>query len=481
MRTPHRRRAPGLVATFACAFVLAFGEAGSTFAAEAPVLRVATSGDYAPFSISKPPSADVATPADAAPLSGFDIAVAQRFAADRGYRIEFLRFRWPDLGRELAASNFDVAMSGVTMRAERSIAGRFSVPVAATRAIALTWKGSGAASIEDLDRAPRRIAVNAGGHLEAVARRVFRRAEVVAIPDNEAVRMGLLDRAYDAVVTDDFEEKAWTDGVKDIVRIGPLSDDRKAYLLPAGREQLASELDRWLLANEKNGTLAGLRARHFDDVAAVATATPLEALAAAIAERMAIMPNVYEAKRQARKAIEDKDQEAAVLDAALAATREAAATAGTTAPDATQTRLLFKALIEMGRQVQQRLADDESARRLATVRERVETRRAARAAAEAAGTPTGQFETDPVKDDESDLFVAEPRGPRYDLATELRPAIARITGKIARILVAFDQPVSSGDAKRRFAAALSGQNINSGQLDVLAETVENISERGALR
>lgn len=469
----------------ACAFVLGLGASAPTVAAEAPVLRVATSGDYSPFSVSKPTPPPVEGAAPAAPqaeaLSGFDIAVAERFAADRGLRIEFVRFRWPDLGRELAAGNFDVAMSGVTMRTERSIAGRFSVPVAATRAVALTWKGSGAANVEELDRAPRRIAVNAGGHLEAVARRVFRRAEVVAIPDNDAVRMGLLDRAYDAVVTDDFEEKAWTDGVKDIVRIGPLSDDRKAYLLPAGREQLAAELDRWLLANEANGTLATLRARFFGDVGDVATATPLEALAAAIAERMAIMPHVYEAKRQVRKEIEDKTQETAVLEAALAATREAAATAGTAAPDATQARLLFKALIEMGRQVQQRLADDESAKRLATVRERVEARRAARAAAEAAGRPAEAPGTDASEEDESDLFVAEPRGPRYDLATELRPAIARITGKIARILVAFDKPVSSGEAKRRFAAALSDQNINSGQVDVLAETVENISERAARR
>jgi chorismate mutase len=193
------------------------------------------------------------------------------------------------------------------------------------------------------------------------------------------------------------------------------------------------------------------------------------------------MPHVYEAKRQVRKEIEDKAQEAAVLEAALAATREAAAAAGTTAPDATQARLLFKALIEMGRQVQQRLADDESAKRLATVRERVESRRAARAAAEAAGRPAEAPGTDASEEDESDLFLAEPRGPRYDLATELRPAIARITGKIARILVAFDQPVSSGEAKRRFAAALADQNINSGQIDVLAETVENISERAAGR
>src|SRR5882724_3538783 len=47
-----------------------------------PVLRVGTSGDYPPFSIDG---------------RGFDVDVARELGRSLGVRIEWVRFRWPDL------------------------------------------------------------------------------------------------------------------------------------------------------------------------------------------------------------------------------------------------------------------------------------------------------------------------------------------------------------------------------------------------
>ena len=52
--------------------------------AELKRLRVGTSGDYAPFS---------ETQAGKSAYRGFDIAVAEAFARDRGYAIEWVAFR----------------------------------------------------------------------------------------------------------------------------------------------------------------------------------------------------------------------------------------------------------------------------------------------------------------------------------------------------------------------------------------------------
>ena len=468
---------------------------------------MATSGDYAPFSFPAPAAAGE----PAIPFDGFDVEVASMFARERGYRLEFVPFRWPDLSRELAAGNFDVAMSGVTMRPERSIAGRFSVPVAATHAVALTWKGSGATNLQELDLPTRRIAVNAGGHLEKVARQVFRRAGIVPIPDNEAVRMALLDRSFDAVVTDNYEEKVWTAPARDAVRIAPLSDDRKAYLLPADRAGLAAELDRWLLAREKDGTLAKLRGRYFQEdaastsgaashKAAVATAEPLAALAAAVVERLALMPMVYEAKKQDGKSIEDKAQEAAVLDGAVravaseveahAASRAGAgsdtvATAdgpGAAGPDTEAVRSLFEALIAIGKDAQQKLADVDARSRPGVVQHRPTASSAAPGTAPAgAGAPASSLPPSATPSAAGSPAAGEPatvsRPHVYDLAGEVRPAIGRITAKIACILVAMDEPISSAEARRELGNALASHDVRSEHIDAMAAAVARISSR----
>src|SRR6185436_15803371 len=104
----------------------------------------------------------------------------------------------PQLLSALAAGRFDVAASGVTVRPDRSAAGRFTVAVAETEAIALArnperWSGS-----TTLDRPQIRIAVNGGGHLEQVARASFPNAELVVASANDQVIELLIHEQVDA-------------------------------------------------------------------------------------------------------------------------------------------------------------------------------------------------------------------------------------------------------------------------------------------
>ena len=100
----------------------------------------------------------------------------------------------------------------------------------------------------------------------------------------------------------------------------------------------ARDLDAWLLAREADGTLAALRARASPAPARAPTATPLVALAAAIEERLSLMPLVAEAKR-ARGAGASPAQErrwssgrGSVREAALAAASAPADGAGGSSP-----------------------------------------------------------------------------------------------------------------------------------------------------
>ena len=305
-------------------------------------LRVGTSGDYAPFSDS------------GGGLHGFDRAVARAFAEEREQEIEFVTFRWPKLLRDLGAGRFDVAMSGITIRPERSAAGRFSLPVIETGAVLLvnearTWRDASEANHKRI-----RIAVNAGGHLERVAHEHFPEAVLVVIPDNRAVLRALVDWKVEAVLTDSVEAPGWLRKAEGFRALGPFTRDRKAFLLAPDADALAADLDGWLLDREADGTLAKLRALHFGAKAAAAAriATPLRGLLASIDERLSLMPLIGLAKRREGYPLEVPEREKFVLDTAVANMRRSAEVNRVTPPPEDAVRAFFQAQMEAAKEVQ---------------------------------------------------------------------------------------------------------------------------------
>jgi cyclohexadienyl dehydratase len=324
---------------------------------ELRVLRVGTSGDYAPFSQSV---------AGTTAYRGFDIAVAEAFARDRGYRLEWVQFVWPELAANMKSRRFDLAMSGITVRADRSALGRFSVPVMTSGAVLLyrstilddatgaAFTGGREVGLARFDRPEIRIAVNRGGHLERVARSRFERATVRSIADNAAVRQALIDGSADAIVTDTLEAPGWRKGLSGIAQFGPLTKDRKAYWVAPDRERLSRELDQWLLAREADGTLSSLRRAAFGNREHEQTARPVDALLAAIDERLALMPWVAETKRRAGAAIEDPVREVRVLQAGERAVDAAAEREGVSAPPKAAVGAFYRAQIEAAKAIQRR-------------------------------------------------------------------------------------------------------------------------------
>jgi len=291
----------------------------------APPLRVGTSGDYAPFSTH---SAD-GTPA------GFDVEVARAYAAERGRDVVFVPFRWPELSARLAAGDFDVVMSGVTVRPDRLVGGIFTATVARSDAVLAVASstvpaGSAEAAARSFDRPGRRIAVNRGGHLEQVARARFPRATIVPVDDNTRLASmleGPGNGTADAIVSDTLElaslqARCRADASGDCLRVvARLSRDEKAYWLPMANGTLAADLDGWLLAREQSGWLPALRARVLVAAEPATLAAAQASLIARVRRRLSLMPAVAAAKRLRGLPIEDREREAAVeRDAAARAT-----------------------------------------------------------------------------------------------------------------------------------------------------------------
>jgi len=407
--------------------------AGNAGVGEGAVLRVGTSGDYAPFSVSTSVS-------NGGQPTGFDIEIARAFALDQGMALHFVAFRWPSLLADLEADRFDLAMSGVTVRPERSLAGRFSIPVTTSGAVVLVRRELAAHDLATLDDPRYAIAVNAGGHLERVARQALPSARLQAIPDNRAVIQALLDGRADAVVTDTMEAPGWLAMRPGLRLIGPLTRDRKAYLSRPDDRELARALDRWLLEREADGSLAVWRELHLPAAAAHHhTASPLRALLASIDERLDLMPLVAEAKRASGESVEVPERETVVIEAALRSVRaaEAALRAGgveLATTDEAQVRALFRSLIEAAKDIQR---------------------------------------------DVLSRPAAESDEPAPDLARALRPALIRIGDRIAELLPRIAAPAPADDTLRAVREELAGHALEDRRLREIAASIVALQRSSA--
>jgi cyclohexadienyl dehydratase len=394
---------------------------GAGDGARAGVLRVGTSGDYAPFSI--------AVGEEPVEYRGFDIDVANAYAADRGLQVEFVRFRWRDLIAGLESQRYDVAMSGITVRPERSAVATFSMPVTETGAVVLARPAERFDVLDDLDRRPVRIGVNAGGHLERVAMKRFSRAVLVAIPNNLAVRRALAEGSVDAAVTDTLEAPRWLEGLEDTALLGPFTRDRKAYLVRADLSPLAADLDAWLLEKERDGTLAGLREEHFGS--AHSDRTPaLTALLAAMDERLSLMPLVGIAKREQGLPLEVPEREGIVLDAAVQSAAAAAAHAGVRPLSEPAIRRLFQAQMDASKRIQWAAVQD--------------------------------------------LELERPQSP-LDVQTVLRPALLRIGDRISRLAIALPPGLDAATVQTIARRELRTPHLPAASIDELAEAITALS------
>ena len=115
---------------------------------KSPPLRVATSGDYRPFSTWEL--------SEAQPV-GFSPDVVRAFAEMNELDVEWVRFRWPELLGDLGSDRFDIAISGITVRPDRSVAGLFSIPLTTSGAIVLVRDEGSIRASSDLDRKEIRL------------------------------------------------------------------------------------------------------------------------------------------------------------------------------------------------------------------------------------------------------------------------------------------------------------------------------------
>ena len=308
-----RRRSATPLAVFLC---IAAALAQADERAPRPVLRVGTSGDYAPFSKAG---------------QGFDVDAARLLADALGFELVRVPFKWPELEARVARGDFDIAMSGVTWRPERALVGRMSLAVAIGGPC---WLGAAA---------PKSVAVNRGGALERFARAHFPNARVETVNENLSLPSLLASGAVEAIVTDSFELGAFSKA-GDSKHCEPARDRKVWWLAPARAAELGPALDPLVRAREPE--LEKLRLKWFGSAQPQDEADRVVDL---IARRFAFMPSVGAWKRAHSRPIADPDQEKRVLDGVTKSARGLGL-------DPAAVRALFALEIELAKRIQIRAA-----------------------------------------------------------------------------------------------------------------------------
>lgn len=202
------------------------------------ILRVGTTGDYAPFSSESHGR-----------LQGVDIALAQALAQKLGAEPIFVRTSWPALLDDLRSDRFDVAIGGISETPAREASAALSVPYLTGGKTILTRCRDARRfdSLAAVDRPGVRVIVNPGGTNEQYVRSHLRRAQLLVYPSNATIFDQLLDGRADVMITDDVEVALQTHRHPQLCRAlrGTLSRADKVILMPRD-PALAAAVNSWL-------------------------------------------------------------------------------------------------------------------------------------------------------------------------------------------------------------------------------------------
>jgi cyclohexadienyl dehydratase len=205
------------------------------------MLRVGTTGDYAPFSLEANGT-----------LEGSDIDLAQKLAAQLHVRPVFVHTTWSSMLEDLSHDAFDVSMGGVSITPAREAQGAFSVPYASGGKTILA-RCADARKFHDglasVDRPKVRVIVNPGGTNEQYVRSNVHRARIVVFPDNRTIFEELRAGHADVMITDDVEVELQSHKQPALCRAlpGTLTHADKAILMPRDPD-LVKAVNDWLTA-----------------------------------------------------------------------------------------------------------------------------------------------------------------------------------------------------------------------------------------
>ena len=220
------------------------------------LLRVGTTGDYAPFSHRA---------ADGG-FTGIDIDLARDLASSLGADVLFIHTSWPTLMDDLRAGSYDIAMSGESITPERGKTGYYSKAYhsGGKTPITLCSRVHEFDALEKIDMPGVRLIVNPGGTNERYIDTSIKRAKKVLHDDNRTIFGAIVTGNADLMITDSIEVDLQSRRNRLLCPAMPgqlLTNQQKGFLMPKDNA-LKNTVDKWLHQRLNDGTVERLFSRH---------------------------------------------------------------------------------------------------------------------------------------------------------------------------------------------------------------------------
>ncbi|WP_171750591.1 transporter substrate-binding domain-containing protein [Vibrio sp. RE88] len=193
-------------------------------------------------------------------LIGFEIDVAERLAADSGWKVEFVPTAWDGIIPALLAKKFDVIIGGMSVTPERSKSVLFTTPyshsgvqVAANKELA-----SGFSEMSDFNSRRIKIAARRGAFTVQVAREAFPKAKILQFDDDAQAFQEVLNGNAHAVIAS--SPKPEHEAVKNADKLfipfnERLSKGNEAFAVRLGESDKQAFFDQWIQARTEDGWL----------------------------------------------------------------------------------------------------------------------------------------------------------------------------------------------------------------------------------
>jgi cyclohexadienyl dehydratase len=221
------------------------------------VLRVGTTGDYAPFSYRASAEDE---------FRGIDIELARDLAHAFDAQIMFIQTSWPNLMHDLEEGRFDIAMSGVSRNIERQKIGFFSDAYhsGGKSPICLCENTERFNSLDKIDQVGTKVIVNPGGTNEQFIDSHLLRATKIIHADNRSIFRAIIDRKVDLMITDSIEVALQVSRNPTLCAAMPdthLSFQEKGYLMQQDI-RLKEFVNLWLASRVGDGSVMKAFANH---------------------------------------------------------------------------------------------------------------------------------------------------------------------------------------------------------------------------
>lgn len=224
----------------------------------APVIRIATEGAYAPFNYIQGDGS----------LGGYDVEVAQALCDEMGAVCEISAQDWDGIIPALLSNKYDAIVAGMSVTPERLEAVDFSAPYFKNTLVWIADDAFNPQDIAGLTLGSQR-ATSPAGYLEAH----FAHTNDIRLYDTyENAYLDLAARRTDAVLAEKASGANWLASATNVGTLAMRGDEIEGEDIAIAvrkSDPLKAKLDTALATLSQNGTLAALQKTHFGAQASV--------------------------------------------------------------------------------------------------------------------------------------------------------------------------------------------------------------------